>query len=325
MIEYSKDISLPIIENFEVAEYSLDMMDFPQIYNQLSKTIPQRNSLFSFSELETSVACETICAAICHQINWDFLRTTIFRYTIQNPDWILPQNLNVISSKTLSKILSGYDKPERIRAGERAKLLRSLGETILENSKNHKYLEIFMSNDGKMQSKDKLLGILNYSIAFSGDPEGKKVQLLLQNLSDYPQLSGLDTYSKPAIDYHIIRLYLRRGLIRPQNLEAIEYIFSPEKQRTERTVASIRKLCSDVFMLINWLSGIDIKTINSIEWWIGRSVCTKERADCFLEGTKSKWLKPTFEQCPYYKSCHALNSDNKYLSLVEPTYLGSSY
>ena len=323
MVEENKDISINTIENFEVAEYSLEMVGFPELYRNLAKIIPIRNTAFDSIGFETAIACEVICAAICHQINWDFLRNAVLEHTISNPTWIIPENIRQVRTTDVYKILIKYDKPERLRAEERAKMLRSLGNTLYDLK--CQYFEIFIDQKGNIRTKESIFRVLNSTFAFSGDPEDKKIQLLIQNISDYPKLSPLAVYSKPAIDYHIIRLYLRRGLIIPQNKEAIDYIFSPDKQRTEKTVAAIRKMCSEVFDLINWLSKIDIKTINSIEWWIGRSVCTRAFADCDLSITKTGWLRLSYEKCPFCESCHAYKYDSSYLTVSEPTYFGSSY
>lgn len=318
-MEPQQDISI----KFEVVDNSIEMVGFRELYIDLANTIPARNIAFDVLDFESIVACEVICATICHQINWDFLRKSVLDYTINHPDWIKPENMRKIRSQNISSILSAYDKPERIRAGERAKMLRSLG--LLLYNLGYKYSDMFFDCNGNIREKESIFAIFKSSLAFVNDPEEKKIQLLLQNLSDYSQFSLLSNYSKPAIDYHIIRLYLRRGMIKPQNQEATDYIFSPEKQRMEKTVAMIRKLCSEIFILINWLSNVDIKTINSIEWWIGRSVCTKDFADCNLCRSKAQWLRLKYDKCPFSESCYAYKYNKDYLTLTEPTYNGSSY
>lgn len=312
-----------IDRKFEVAENSLEMVGFIELYNNLAKIIPPRNHTFNELNVEDAIACEVICASICHQINWDFLRKTILNYTISNPKWIYPKNIRHISTKSIQTLLESYNKPERIRAKERAKMLRSLGDVLY--TRGYQYADIFFDNAGNVRNLKDILDFFKLSVVFTSDPEEKKIQLLLQNLSDYPRLSSLMNYYKPAIDYHIIRLYLRRGMIIPRNQEAIDYIFSTEKQRTEKTVAIIRRLCSDVFSLINWLTNIDLKTINSIEWWVGRSICTKDFADCNLNMPKTEWLHSHYSKCPFSESCYAFKYDQKYLTIIEPLYKGNSY
>lgn len=316
-------VSENITEAFDATEYSLCMINFRDIYAKIVNSLPPRNSSFPNLSLENVIGCEVVCAAICHQINWDFLRNAIYEMTMQDDTWLYPKKLSKITSAKVLQLLGNYNKPERIKEKERCSLLRSLGSSL--STLGYNYWDIFFSADLAIRNSDEILNVLNLSKAFSGDPEGKKTQLLLQNLSDYEELSMLSTYRKPAIDYHIIREFLRRGLIKPINQKAYEFIFNPEVQRKEQTVAALRKVCSDVFYTLQWITSCDITTLNTIEWWIGRSVCLKECPDCELKEESSQWLKLNFEKCPFYESCHAIQADSRFLNIVEPNYQGNSY
>lgn len=316
-------VSENITEAFEASDFSLWMTNFHSIYAKIVLALPPRNSSFSNLSLENTIGCEVVCAAICHQINWDFLRHAIYQLTIQDHSWLVPRKLARITTKKVQQLLGNYNRPERIRAKERCSLLRSLGKSL--SVLNYSYSDIFFSAESKIKEVDEILTILNSSKAFSGDPEGKKAQILLQNLSDYSELSSLSEYCKPAIDYHIIREFLRRGLVQPRNQSAYEFIFNPSVQRKEQTVGALRKICSEEFYTLQWITSCDITTLNTIEWWIGRSVCLKEYPDCNLQTDESQWLKPYFEQCPFYHSCRAIQADKRFLEIVEPNYQGSSY
>lgn len=315
------NISETLLASFDVFEYSLDKIDYPGIYKKIVKQLPRRNLTFEYLSNECAIACEVVCAAICHQINWDFLRDVVYKRTLEDSEWIQASHLLKITSKDVERLLAEYDKPERIRAKERARLLRSLGKSLLNN--NIDYRGVFFDGNNK-RTFEGINTILNCSEAFSNDPESKKTQLLLQNLSEYEDYSFLGKYCKPAIDYHIIREFLRRGIVCPANQTAVDFIEDP-KARKEQTVASLRKICADAFLLLEWLTDYDIVTLNTVEWWIGRSVCVKERPDCNLQNDESQWLKPEFKRCPFYESCYARQIDNKYLSIVEPNYQGNSY
>lgn len=316
-------VSENITEAFEATEYSLWMTGFGEIYSKIVKSMPPRNLSFSKLPLEDAIGCEVVCAAICHQINWDFLRSAVYKMTLQDDTWLFPQKLSKITSTKVLQLLIEYDKPERIREKERCSLLRSLGSSLL--AIGYTYTDIFFSDDSTIKNSEEIVEALNLSKAFSGDPEGKKAQLLLQNLSDYAELAALKSYCKPAIDYHIIREFLRRGLVSPINQKAYDFILNPEVQRKEQTVAALRKICSEVFDTLQWLTSCDITTLNTIEWWIGRSVCLKECPDCELNADSSQWLKPNFERCPFFESCHAIQADKRFLNIVEPNYQGNSY
>lgn len=323
MINDGGAISENILESFDVANYSFDMTNFRETYTKIINFLPPRNSLFSELSLENAIGCEVICAAICHQINWDFLRSAIYEKTKLDLTWMAPQKISKITPKEVAQLLEGYNRPERIREKERAFLLRSLGNSLLEL--NYSYSDIFFLQEGVLRNAENILNIIKSMEAFAHDPEEKKIQLLLQNLSEYESLFKLSKYCKPAVDYHIIREFLRRGLVIPKNQPAHDFIFNPNIERKERTVAGLRKLCSETFYTLQWITSCDIITLNTIEWWIGRSVCLKECPDCELQGEKSQWLKPAFSKCPFYESCFAIQSDKTFLTIVEPNYQGNSY
>lgn len=218
MINDGAAISENILESFDLADYSFDMTNFREIYAKIINSLPPRNLLFSELPLENAIGCEIICAAICHQINWDFLRSTIYKKTKLDCTWIAPQKISRISPREVAQLLEGYNKPERIREKERAFLLRSLGNSLLEL--NYSYSDIFFLQDRAIRNKENILNIIKSLKAFAHDPEEKKIQLLLQNLSEYEPLSELSKCCKPAIDYHIIREFLRRGLVIPKNQPA---------------------------------------------------------------------------------------------------------
>lgn len=317
------NISNSITEEFIAAENFIWMVNFHDIYLKIIELLPPRNLSFSNLPLNDIIGCEIICAAICHQINWDFLRKAIYERTIRDSSWLSPNNLSKLTTADVNDLLCGYDKPERIRTKERCSFLRALGKSL--GLLGYSYYDVFFSESHQIKEPEKIIQVINSSKAFSSDPEEKKTQLLLQNLSDYTELSGLASFCKPAIDYHIIREFLRRGLVQPNNQTGNDFIFYPNVQRQEQTVAALRKYCSGVFYLIQWLTSCDIKTLNSVEWWIGRSVCLKEHPDCELKTASAQWLKPTFQRCPFYESCHAIQFDRRFLDVVEPNYKGSSY
>lgn len=317
------NISENILGAFEASEYSLWMINFKEIYAMICDILPPRNTPFLGLSLENAIGCEIICAAICHQINWDFLRETVYNTVQKDTTWIIPQELSKISVEKVKQLLGKYDKPERIREKERCTILRSIGSSLVKMK--YTYLDLFFSDDFKIRSKKEIIEIINSIKAFSGDPEGKKLQLLLQNLSEYNELSVLSDYCKPAIDYHIIREFLRRGLVIPINQQAYEFIFNPEIERKEKTVAGLRKVCSEFFYTLQWVTSCDITTLNTVEWWIGRSVCLREMPDCELKGSASQWLKPQFNKCPFYESCYAVQTNKKFVKVVEPNYQGNSY
>lgn len=316
-------LSKDVLNSFASLSYSLNELQYIYIYNKLSHIVPDPEISFESMNLENILACEIVCSAICHKINWDFLRKTIFEKTLKDPHWLEPQKLIAIKSRDIKKLLSNYEKKERIAEKDCCKMLVKIGNSVLAGPQN--FTNIFFDNNGFIRPYEEILDFFMSIDVFSSDPQHKKYQLLLQSLSDYCQFNFLLDYHKPTIDYHLIRLFLRRGIVKPNTSEAKEFVFNSNVCRQEKTMASLRQVCAESLETISWLTSLDIKTVNRIEWWIGRSVCTNGIPDCYLLCNETKWLKPHFDKCPYFEFCYARQIDGKYLEISEPTYKGNSY
>lgn len=318
----SASISAKLLDAFDVSNIPFLGCDFDWIYPELEKNIPGEIVKFSFEDINTIIACETICSAICHQMNWDFLRQAVYQKTLEQPDWLRPGSLANITKDEIGELLSNYKKVERIRADERAAILRQVGDL---SRKHGSFVNIFFDDSGQIWPETQLRKNLLDCSAFAQDPEEKKLQLLMQKLSNYPPLSGLAAFCRPAVDYHLIRCFLRRGLLSPKTKLSMEFVTSTEIQRRESTVGALRQLCGTLIQEISDYTGLSINSVNQIEWYVGRSICKEGEPDCYLKGAGSGWAREKYEKCPFSRTCCALNFNHKLLRLEAPTYLGTSY
>lgn len=318
----SLSISERITDEFDILQIPFIGCDFDVLYPQIARILPPEKIQFDKFGFEKSIACELVCASICHQMNWDILRQAVFNKTQNNITWVNGENLSNITALDIDEMLRDYNRPERIRAEERAKLLQEVGEMVC---KAGNYRNIFLDNNMNVLSYKEIRGRLLACTTFSQDPGEKKLQLLLQKLSNLKPLRSLRSYYKPAVDYHLIRCYLRRGLLFPKTQYAESFISNPSIQRKESTVGAVRKLCSEVMEQICWFTSLDTSTVNLIEWHIGRSICTQKNPDCFLDSNDASWLRTCFSRCPFYDSCIACQYKKNYLTIQEPTYGGTSY
>lgn len=296
--------------------------DYDKTYIKVAKILPKETVNFMHFGLSKGIACELICASICHQINWDFLRKAVYQKVEKDFDWIGVDNLCNINENDVFKMLKNYNKPERIHEIERANLLRSVGNMVKSAGG---YIELFFDDKMNLLPLDKIRKPFEACPTFSSDPNEKKFQLLIQKLSNFDELNGLSEFYKPAIDYHLIRCYLRRGLLYPNTKYAEKYINDSFISRQESTIGAVRELCSNLMQEICWFTSLNIKTVNLVEWHIGRSVCKLEKPDCHLEDKESQWLKESFTKCPFYENCIACQYKKEYLNLQGPSYKGTSF
>lgn len=314
-------VSIKTLEGFGVVSIPFWGCDFDAVYPMLAKILPREKIVFADFSFSTAVICEIICSAICHQMNWDFLREAVRNKTDTNIGWLSPNYLSQIAEEEVFEMLANYPKPERIRKEERTKILHDVGNWL---KKFDPVESAFLNKNRDLLDCTEVRNNLLSCDAFSNDPEEKKLQLLLQKLSAFSELSGLAKYYQPAIDYHLVRCYLRRGLLVANTKYAKDFLYNSNVERKESTMAGIRHLCSEILLNICDYTGLDTNIVNQIEWNIGRSVCVRDDPDCFLKSEDAKWLKDKFNVCPFIASCAARNNDNL-LHLNEPIYKGSSY
>lgn len=316
-------LSKQIEREFRVCDIPFLGCDFEKVYRDIAGILPEEAG---FSELpfERRIACEVVCAAICHQVNWDYLRQAVLDRTKADGGWLDGERLAGISEGEVSLLFAGYKKPERIREKERCRILHEVGEMVCAAGG---YIPLFLGEEEKLLPIGVIRGCLQKCAAFSGDPKEKKLQLLLQKLSRYEGFQGLSSHCGPAVDYHLIRCYLRRGLLLPRTKYAKEFVACSSSGRREGTVGALRHLCGGLLEQIAWYTDLDICTVNSVEWNIGRSVCIQGMPDCRLESPDAAWLKARYLKCPFYGNCQAARDGEggmpQYVN--EPEYRGASY
>lgn len=293
------------------------------IYRKIIEVIPSEGvSFFSFG-LEKALACEVICAAICHQMTWEFLRRSVYDAICGGAEWWRPENIGEVDLAIIENLLSNYSRKERIRAKERSEMLRSLICLFDENTKT--FCDVFgIDEDGNRRSPTDIIKNLCRAPVFSEDPESKKLQVLVHNLAHTKVIPNVEELCEPAIDYHIMRLYLRRGDVYPVSKVGKEFI-DIKTFRRSNTVTALRSVVSEALRYACAMAHLPINTVNTIEWWIGRSVCLRGKPDCELTGNGSDWLRSIAQQCPFCKTCTGYNCDKKLLLVDEPLHNGRLY
>jgi len=288
-----------------------------EIYQKLSQLVPRETVVFDRLNLPQAIVCEMISAALSHQMNWDFLRNAILLKTFENPHWIEAINLSQIKTREVSELFLKYEKQERVRAEDRAEVLRTLGTAFVELKRG--FIDIYFDENDKPQSASDITAQLSTCSVFTEDPVEKKLQLLLQKISIYKGFEPVGNICKPTIDYHLVRGFLRREFLVPRTAYGRE-IISSDSIRKEQTMGAIRKHCADLITTISSLTGQSIATINNIEWWIGRTICEDENPLCKLETHNADWLRGCFVECPFRSFCRLDSA-----TISAPNYSGNSY
>lgn len=266
--------------------------------------------------------------SICHQFNWDFLQNRLAEKLLQFDD---PKEIiNVLSNidaRIIKDWLYDYPKPERIKAAERASLLRDVGNKISEICK-YDSTQLYESSDHYVGGDSGFIKNLDIFQAYNLDPLRKKSYVLVHDLVREKILHFNDEKNiEPAIDYHIMRVYLRTGRVIPTRIEAFEELKGKPKPRA-RLVKLLRKSVSEALKACAFYSKLSVPDVNFIEWQIGRTVCTKESPNCQRKSDLpdlDQDIRKLFKgHCPFIAYCNAFNNP-EWRKLEEPNFKKTFY
>ncbi len=297
-----------VYDNYDEVNLGFAFSNVFKIYNEIIVCVPTEKINFTEISLNEALACELICAAICNNINWDYLRSAVYNKVINDRNWITISHLQNIGQSEIEEMFCSYEHPEKIDANSRAKLIRDLADSY----KSEGFDKIFFYPDGTAKKYNDIRFELLKCNVFNSDAIEKKLQLLVMKVSKYDGFNELAYKCNPTIDYHIIRSFIRRGFLILKNNDSLDFVNS-DQMHQEKTIAAIRKHCANIIYKLSVYLKIDIATINSVEWWIGRSICTANEPDCFLSGKSSNWIKKSFGRCPFFDICLA---NNEYTQLI---------
>jgi len=265
--------------------------------------------------------------AVCHQFNWDFLQDRLYENLLESPGPPLVERLLSLTASDLSKWLSEYPKQERVRAKERASLLRDVGKVLKEKFEGD--LELlhskFSSTRFSDQSYQKLLD--NFA-AYRTDPLRKKTNVLSHDLFKEKIVDFNDPENiEPAIDYHIMRVYLRSGRVIPSDKVIYPFLRGTPNPRGS-LVRALRAAVGEAERATALYAGLSIPDMNYIEWQIGRSICLNNDPLCTSPpptALPADVLTLCEAGCAYNATCLALRRMPEFLEFEEPEYVSRDY
>jgi hypothetical protein len=213
--------------------------------------------------------------SICHQMNWDVLQSALAGWLLPDSGGRLAELANT-TPRQISELLRNYPKQERVRAVERARMLRETAEGLSELLASGGLLRGLLDNpvlEGPLGFYETIATIP----AYTGDPFDKKARVLAHDLHREGILSFSDPENlKPAVEYHLIRLYLRSGRVVPASDSVREELLGERRPARPRLVKLLRGAVDMAMRQTALYSGIDVATLNYVEWQIGRSICVEE-------------------------------------------------
>ncbi len=218
---------------------------------------------------------KTLFISVCHQMNWDVLQSAM-------AEWLLPDvgsRLEALAGTTprqISVLLQDYPKQGRVRAVERSRILRETARSLKEMLAAGGGLSRLLRNP-TLEGPSGFYETIASIPAFTGDPFDKKARVLAHDLHREGIMKFCDPENlKPAVEYHLIRLYLRSGRVVPTSDAVRDELLGENRPARPRLVKLLRGAVDVAMRQTALYSGIDIATLNYLEWQIGRSICVEE-------------------------------------------------
>jgi len=273
-------------------------------------------------ETGTQLLFKLLFISICHKINWDFLQRRLSeRFLGEGEDRLLERALRMTPAR-MTELIGDYPRKERIRGAERAALMKDVASTLV-GLFGGDAMVLYARSNRKIGGQAGFLEQIDAFRAYREDPLRKKSNVLVQELVREGIVEFLDVSDvAPAIDYHIMRLYLRSGRVLPTAAAVFEHLRVAERSETRlRLDKLLREATAEALRYTAFYAGLTVPVVNYIEWQIGRARCHDQRPNCLGECTLSEAdadvIRLSPSACPYAGFCPAL-VDPQWGELREP-------
>jgi len=282
------------------------------------------------ASIEWQIWTELVAVSICHQANWDKLHSRVVEVARAAPGRLHPSSISEITASSFRSLFGQAYDSERLRSTERAKILRSLGRSVgaKVDTPIFPWLTLRPVHLGGTKG---LYFWLSSIDAFSEDPLNKKSRIFVHDLLQYGLIEVADPQNiAPAVDYHLIRLYLRTGRVLPVRVELFDRLIEDGTPRVEFHT-DLRAAVEEAMMYTAFGSGLRIDQLNHIEWQVARSFCLRKDPRCDGCALPEKPVDAVVDSlaskvggCPLNRTCRGA-SDVQLRSIVDPRSASSYY
>lgn len=265
-----------------------------------------------------AVFFEFLAAAVCHSTNWDRLRSHLLTIACV-PGQFTPARLADLSYDAfIAEFAPAF--PEANDLSRRRAMFATVARAFAEGT---------VPLDGKaialetwhLSGHDGLYAAIDTLEPFRADPHRKKTRILVQQLFRYDLLHVTDPeHVQPAIEYHLVRLYLRTGRVVHSGVGLPSSGY--KRAGDVRSVTALRAAVEEAMHYTAAAADLPVSDINEIEWQIGRSYCERGVPRCAGphrpdKPVASEIAKIASGSCPFSDTCDAPHSE-KIAQIVEP-------
>lgn len=266
-----------------------------------------------------ALLAEVLAAAICHSTNWDRLRASVGR-AAKDPEWFAAHRLAGLTPTEFQVAFGDALADDSTLAGRH----RLFTETAGLVAAGELRLDGLVDTAPRVGGEGGLYERFRRVPAFGRDPEQKKARILVQELCRTELIDPVDPASiRPAVEYHLIRLYLRTERVLPTRAEDRSRLTTSTTFRAP-VIGRVRRAVETAMYFTASAAEVSIPHLNQVEWQIARSYCVRGNPRCggpFDPGKpcdESVLALATGGRCPFADLCAASEDSSGLARLVEP-------
>lgn len=287
--------------------------------------------LWSSSSPLTQLTFKTLFVSICHRMNWDIMQSALASWMLPDTDGRLPEFVET-TPRQIRFLLASYPKQERVLPRQRAAMLRDTAASLLRLSRPGGAINRLLERP-YLDGPGGFYEVFGQIAAFQGDPLEKKIRVLAHDLHREGIMRFVDPENlRPAVEYHLLRLYLRTGRVFPTRPAVVEALTGEPRPARRRLVMLLRETVDQAMRDTAQYAGLDVATLNYLEWQLARTICVSELGRDWHPHCLSA---PTGElprdvahliagPCPYGQACRTL-CDRGYDWFNEPQFEKAIY
>lgn len=279
----------------------------------------------------TQLTFKTLFISICHRMNWDVMQSALASWMLPDTDKRLPEFAETPPSQ-IRQLLVSYPKQDRVLAHQRAAMLRDTAGSLLRISQSDGVLDRLFEHP-YLDGPGGFYEVFGQIAAFQGDPLEKKIRVLAHDLHREGIMRFADPENlRPAVEYHLIRLYLRTGRVFPTRPAVIEALTGEPRPARRRLVMVLREAVDHAMRDTALYAGLDVATLNYLEWQLARTICVSELGedwhphclDAPARELPHDVARLVEGPCPYSQGCRTLG-DRGYNWFNEPQFEKAIY
>jgi len=234
---------------------------------------------------------------------WDYLERACRRVMAEDAEYFSAENMSRITGQELRRILSDDFDPAHStldRVEERVTQLCDCGQRLAAQYDGD-VMNLYRQAGGYLHGRRGILELMSEFKAYS-DPIQKKSFLFLMFVSQAGiwKIKDLENL-KVAVDYHIMRIALRSGMVRVRG--SLETVLKERREVDAATDIKVRGAVQEACNLLVRYSGHSVFEVDNILWMMGRNCCFYEhepicgRNVCFKED-RCTFVRSIVYDCP---------------------------